>query len=88
MSVLGLGAGGGIKDEDDGLAGGNIDGVGGTGTVFGDDFFSISSCSRGDVSMPFDLSLLRENEGTAPFGCVAVDLGVASSCSVSSGSRT
>lgn len=90
--MLGLGAGGGINDEEAGLAGGNIDGVDGAERVFDAGLVVISFLSFRDVSLLFNLSsswsLVRENEGTASFNCVGVDLGVASSCSVSSGSET
>lgn len=96
MRVLGLGAGGGINDEEAGLAGGNIDGTDGAEGILGAGGASIG---LGSYSVPFAAfplfplpssgSLLRENEGTASFGCVAADFGVTSSCSTSSsGSET
>ena len=90
MRVLGLGAGGGINDEDAGLAGGSIDGLGdGGGARLEVGFVLMVSVLGGGRSLLVDLVsslLLRENEGTASFGCVALDLGVASFCSSSSGS--
>jgi len=88
MRVLGLGAGGGINDEDAGLTGGSIDGLGdGGGARFGVGLALVVS-RFGDgtslLSISWTSSLLRENEGTASFGCVALDLGVESSCSISS----
>lgn len=92
MSVLGLGAGGGINDEDDGLAGDGIDGADGAESVFGAVFVPSVFRSRGGDSMPVGLisswSSIREKEGTASFGCVAVDFGVDSSCSTFPGSET
>jgi len=90
MRVLGLGAGGGINDEEAGLAGGSIDGLGDGGGARLDVGLVLGvSLLGGGTSLIFDVAsslLLRENEGTASFGCVALDLGVASSCSSSSGS--
>jgi hypothetical protein len=90
MRVLGLGAGGGINDEEAGLAGGSIDGLGdGGGARLDVGLVLVISVLGGVTSLLFDLAsslLLRENEGTASFGWIALDLGVASSCSISSGS--
>lgn len=90
MSVLGLGAGGGINDEEVGLAGGSIDGLGdGGGARLDAGLLLAVSFLGGGTSLLFDSMcslLLRENEGTASFGWVALDLGVASSSSISSGS--
>lgn len=90
MRVLGLGAGGGIKDEDAGLAGGSIDGLGdGGGARLELGLVLTLSVLGGETALLFDLAsslLLRENEGTVSFGWIALDLGVDSSCSASSGS--
>jgi hypothetical protein len=90
MRVLGLGAGGGIKDEEAGLGGGSIDGLGdGGGARLDVGLVLVDSFLGGGTSLLFALVsslLLRENEGTASFGWVALDLGVSSSCSISSGS--
>ena len=92
MRVLGLGAGGGINDEEAGLAGGSIDGLGDGGGARLDVGLVLGvSLLGGGTSLIFDVAsslLLRENEGTASFGWVALDLGVASSCSISSGSES
>jgi len=90
MRVLGLGAGGGINDEEAGLAGGSIDGlVNGGGARLDVGLALVVSVLGGETSLLFDLAsslLLRENEGTVSLGWVAFTLGVASSCSMSSGS--
>jgi hypothetical protein len=90
MRVLGLGAGGGINDEDAGLAGGSIDGLGdGGGARLELGLVLTLSVLGGETALLFDLAsslLLRENEGTVSFGWIALDLGVDSSCSASSGS--
>jgi hypothetical protein len=92
MSVLCLGAGGGINDEDAGLAGGSVDGLGdGGGARLDVGLVFVVSVLSGGTSLLVGLAsslLLRENEGTVSFGCVALDLGVASSCSISSGSNS
>jgi hypothetical protein len=90
MSVLCLGAGGGINDEDAGLAGGSIDGLGeGGGARLDVGLVLMFSILGGGTSLLVDLmsSLwLRENEGTVSLGWIAPDLGVDSFCSISSGS--
>ena len=90
MRVLGLGAGGGINDEEVGLAGGSIDGLGdGGGARLDAGLLLAVSFLGGGTSLLFDSMsslLLRENEGTVSFGWIALDLGVDSSCSASSGS--
>lgn len=90
--MLGLGAGGGINDDEAGLAGGSIDGSGDGGGARLDVGLVLRVCFlRGGTSLLFGAAsslLLRDNEGTASFGWVALDLGVASSCSVSSGSES
>jgi hypothetical protein len=92
MSELGFGAGGGINDEDAGLDGGSIDALGGCAVDVLGAGLILAICGFGGdltVSFTFLLSLwssLRENEGTASFGWVALDLGVDSSCSTCSGS--
>jgi hypothetical protein len=72
MRVLGLGAGGGINDEDAGLAGGSIDGLGdGGGARLEVGFVLMVSVLGGGRSLLVDLVsslLLRENEGTVSFG--------------------
>jgi hypothetical protein len=87
MRVLGLGAGGGINDEDAGLAAGSIGGLGdGGGARFGAGFaLAVSRFGDGTslLSILWTSPLPRENEGTASFGWVALDLGVDSSCSTS-----
>ena len=92
MRVLGLGAGGGINEEEAGLAGGSIDGLGdGGGARLDVGLMLRVSLLGGGTWLLFVVtssSLLRENEGTASFGWVALDLGVASSCSISSGSES
>ena len=92
MRVLGLGAGGGINDEEAGLAGGSIDGLGdGGGARLEVDLGLALFALGGETSLLVDLAsslLLRENEGTVSFGWVALDLGVDSSCSISSGSES
>ena len=92
MRVLGLGAGGGINDEEAGLAGGNIDGFGdGGGARLEVGLVLMVSLLGGETSLLFDFAsslLLRENEGTASFGWVTLDLGVASSRSISLGSES
>jgi hypothetical protein len=89
MRVLGLGPGGGINDEDAGLAGGSIDGLGDGGGARLDVALVLAVSISGDeTAVLFDLAsslLLRSNEGTVSFGFVALDLGVDSSCSISSG---
>ena len=89
MRVLGLGAGGGINDEVAGLAGGSIEGLGDGGGARLDVELMLADSFLGDGTSSSALTsslLLRENEGTASFGWVAFDLGVDSSCSISSGS--
>lgn len=90
MRALGLGAGGGINEEEAGLAGGSIDGLGdGGGARPGVGLVLAVTALGGETSLLVDLTsslLLRENEGTVSFGLVALDLGVDSSCSISSGS--
>ena len=92
MRVLGLGAGGGINDEEAGLAGGSIDGLGDAGGARLDvGLMLVGSALGGGTSLLSDLAsslLLRENEGTVSFGCIALDLGVDSSCSIASGSES
>lgn len=72
MRVLGLGAGGGINDEEAGLAGGSIDGLGeGGGARLDVDLVLVGSVLSGRASFPVDLAsslLLRENEGTVSCG--------------------
>jgi hypothetical protein len=74
MSELGLGAGGGIKDEEAGRDGGSMDALAGcTADTLGVGLI-LALCSFGvDLAVSFTslLSLwssLRENEGTASFG--------------------
>lgn len=90
MRVLGLGAGGGINDEEAGLAGGSIDGLGDGGGAGLDVGLVLVVAGFGGGTLllvGFGSSLLlRENEGTVSFGWTALDLGVDSSCSISSGS--
>lgn len=91
MRVLGLGAGGGIKDEEAGLAGGSIDGLGDGGGARLDvgRVLVVSVLGGGGTLLLVGFAsslLLRENEGTISFGWTALDLGVDSSCSISSGS--
>lgn len=92
MRVLGLGAGGGISDEEAGLAGGSIDGLGnGGGARLDVGLVLVVAGFGGGTSLLVDLAssvLLRENDGTVPFGWTALDLGVESSCSISSGSES
>lgn len=92
MRVLGLGAGGGINDEEAGRAGGSIDGLGdGGGARFDVGLVLMVSFLGGGISLLFGLAsslLLRENEGTVSFGWTALNLGVDSSCSISSGSES
>lgn len=90
MRALGLGAGGGINEEEAGLGGGSIDGLGdGGGARLDVGLVLVVSVLGGRIPLLFDLAsslLLRENEGTVSFGWIALDLGVDSSCSISSGS--
>lgn len=90
--MLGLGAGGGIKDEEVGLGGGGIARLGETiglalAVVF--DVGAWSSILGGNALAGSGLllsSLLRENEGTGSPFRVAFVFGVASSSSATSGS--
>jgi hypothetical protein len=77
MRVLGLGAGGGIKDEEAGLDGGSIDALAGCTVGCMVDMLSVGLvlviCGCGGdlavllTSLPSSWSSLRENEGTVSF---------------------
>jgi hypothetical protein len=74
MRVLGLGAGGGINDEEAGLGVGGIDALGGcTVGMLGVGLRLAIGGFGSDLAVSFTFLLsswssLRENEGTASFG--------------------
>lgn len=94
--MLGLGAGGGIRDEEAGLGGGGIARLGEIvgvvlGVIFEVGAWSVAFAEGDGIFIESSLSLsslLRENEGTGPPFEVAFVFGVASSSSFTSGSDT